>query len=176
MEGAQEVGYWGYFVVAKTERPATGLVSLGDVRDRLGGFERVPVGWRVWEHPGEPGIDAGPVVVQLAQEIQGPAMIGFVMDSDCVVIEAAGPASGSWTACLGPRLMDGYLSESGHRVEDWFLPPHEAAERLTTWAREAGLASAHPLPPALFRADVDPWAQDKFFDLLEETGLDFPDG
>lgn len=130
-------------------------------------------GWQVWEHPGEPGIDADVLAVRLAQETSAPAMIGFVMDGDCVVIEASAPASGSWTACLGPRMMAGYLSESGHRIEDWFLSPEEASSRMKEWANEAGLNPQSELPVEIFRVDIQPWAQDKFFELLEEIGLNF---
>ncbi|WP_307795320.1 hypothetical protein [Actinacidiphila acididurans] len=133
--------------------------------------ERLPGRWLVWEHPGEPGINGEQLAAALAQETGAPVLVGFVMDGDCVVIEAAGPVSGAWTACLGPRLMAGYLAEDGHLLEDWFLPPGQAASRSADWAREAG-HTVDPAPLAdLFRADVHPWAQDKFLGLLDAIGL-----
>lgn len=165
------VGYWGYFVVAKTGRGAEELSALDDVRGRLKVKEQLPEHWLVWEHPGEPGIDGEKLAPALAQETDAPVLVGFVMDSDCVVIEAAGPTSGAWTACLGPHLMAGYLSEDGQRLEDWFIPPEQAASRAADWAREAGHTIA-PAPLAdLFRADVQPRAQDEFFGLLDAIGL-----
>ena len=58
----------------------------------------------------------------LARETEAPALFGYVMGSDCVVVEAAGPESGAWTTCLARRAMAAYLGDGeGLTVEDYFL-------------------------------------------------------
>ena len=82
------------------------------------------------------------------------------MDSDCVVVEAAAPESGAWTTCLARDAMAGYLggSEDGLTVDDYFLEPHDAAERAVAWAAESGrtvLAGARSLD--VLTADPTRW-------------------
>ncbi|MFD6726665.1 hypothetical protein ACFWEZ_42290, partial [Streptomyces sp. NPDC060131] len=82
-----------------------------------------------------------------------------VMDSDCVVVEAAAPESGAWTTCLARTAMAGYLGaeRDGLTLEDYFLEPRDAAERAVAWAAEAGCA-ASPAELAGVLAD-DPAAE-----------------
>ena len=165
------MGYWGYYIVAKSEGPLEELNSLSSVRARLELAEQFLSGWQAWEHPSEPEIEEAELAAALAQETRAPSMIGYVMDSDCVVIEAASPASGTWRACLGPQLMASYLSESGDRLQDWFLSPEEAASRAARWAREAGHSVDSELLVETFRADVSPAAQRRFGEFLYQIGL-----
>ncbi len=67
----------------------------------------------------------------LAGQIGAPALFGYGMDSDCVVVEAAAPESGAWTTCLARSAMAGYLGaeKEGLTLEDYFLEPRDAAER-----------------------------------------------
>jgi hypothetical protein len=110
----------------------------------------------------------------LARETGGaPALFGYVMDSDCVVVEAAAPESGAWTTCLGRAAMAGYLGagDEGLTVEDYFLEPDDAAERAVAWAAEAGHeVNAESLIDVL-TAEADPLAENLFFRLLDRLGV-----
>jgi hypothetical protein len=126
-------------------------------------------GWQVWEYANGEG-DVGSMNA-LAQETGAPALFGYVMDSDCVAVEAAAPDSGAWTACLGRDAMAGYLGEDGLSVDDYFLEPHDAAERAVAWAAEAGQEIAAERLIDVLTADADPLAENLFFRLLDRLGV-----
>ncbi|MFI8949351.1 hypothetical protein ACIGO6_22865 [Streptomyces sp. NPDC053750] len=149
------MGYWGYFVVGRAERPLAELDALSGATDMTLHLS-APDGWQVWEFPGGDG-DVGNMN-DLAGQTGAPALFGYVMDSDCVVVEAAAPESGAWTTCLARTAMAGYLGaeKEGLTLEDYFLEPRDAAERAVAWAAEAGrTASAGELAEVL---SADPGA------------------
>ncbi|MFG2678545.1 hypothetical protein [Streptomyces sp. NPDC048392] len=178
------MGYWGYFVVGRAERPLPEMDALSGAADmtlRLA----APAGWQVWEFPGGDG-DVGNMN-DLAGQTGAPALFGYVMDSDCVAVEAAAPLSGAWTTCLARSAMAGYLGaeRDGLTLEDYFLEPRDAAERAVAWAAEAGhTASAGGLTEVLSdepgadggvapAADVGsrPVAEILFFRFLDRLGV-----
>jgi hypothetical protein len=109
----------------------------------------------------------------LAQESGAPALFGYVMDSDCVAVEAAAPESGTWTTCLARDVMAGYLGVDGEGlgVDDYFLEPADAAGRAVAWAAEAGRTV--PVEPLLdvLSSGPDPLAENLFFRLLDRLGV-----
>ncbi|MGW4550546.1 hypothetical protein ACWEN4_30020 [Streptomyces violaceorubidus] len=135
------MGYWGYFVVGRAERPLAELEALSGAAD-MTLRESAADGWQVWEFAGGDG-DVGNMN-DLAAQTGAPALFGYVMDSDCVVLEAAAPGSGAWTTCLARTAMAGYLGaeRDGLTLEDYFLEPRDAAERAVAWAAEAGRAAS----------------------------------
>ncbi|MBZ3907559.1 MULTISPECIES: hypothetical protein [Streptomyces] len=175
------MGYWGYYVVGRSERSLAELDALGGA----GGMTLCVTadgGWQVWAYPtGAPGTEAaggtGDVgnMDTLARETGAPALFGYVMDSDCVVVEAAGPESGAWTTCLARRAMARYLGDGeGRAVEDYFLEPRDAAERAVAWAAEAGRAVEEgPLADVLTSepGPADPLAENILFRLLDRLGV-----
>ncbi|MER5179487.1 hypothetical protein ABT009_14150 [Streptomyces sp. NPDC002896] len=167
------MGYWGYFVVGRSERPLAELTALQGVRDQLTLREQRAGGWQVWECPGggDATRDVGSMNT-LALETGSPALFGYVMDSDCVVVEAAGPESGAWTACLARGAMASYMGGDELTLEDYFLRPRDAAERAVAWAAEAGRdVPDEPLVEVL-NADPDPFAEALFFRLLDGLGVE----
>lgn len=165
------MGYWGYFVVGRGERPLAELDALAGTAGGMTLHTSAPDGWQVWEYPGGQG-DIGNMN-DLARETGAPALFGYVMDSDCVVVEAASPESGAWTTCLARANMAGHLEgqREGLTLEDYFLEPSDAAERAVFWAEEAGrTASADDLAEVL-TADPDPMAENLFFRLLDRLGV-----
>ncbi|MEU1270512.1 hypothetical protein [Streptomyces sp. NPDC005799] len=165
------MGYWGYYVVGRGERPLAGLDALAGAKEGMELRAEAPGGWQVWEYPSEDG-ELGNMNV-LAAQTGAPALFGYVMDSASVVVEAAAPESGAWTTCLGRAAMAGYLDagNEGLTLEDYFLEPREAAERAVTWAAEAGHeVSAEPLVEVL-TAEPDLLAENLFFRLLDRLGV-----
>ncbi|NNN31621.1 hypothetical protein HLK59_14855 [Streptomyces sp. S3(2020)] len=164
------MGYWGYFVVGRSERP------LGEL-DALAGAEGLTLraeasgGWQVWEYPSGEG-DVGSMN-SLARETGAPALFGYVMDSDCVVVEAAGPQSGAWTTCLARTAMARYIGAGNEdlTLEDYFLEPRDAAERAVSWAKEAGHAVVAERLVEVLTADPDPLAENLFFRLLDRLAV-----
>ncbi|MFM9369485.1 hypothetical protein [Streptomyces sp. Da 82-17] len=162
------MGFWGYYVVGHGERPLAELGGLGGVRDGLALHESRAEGWQIWE-ASVPDVGS---MDRLAADSGAPALFGFVMDSACVAVEAAGPESGAWNACLAPDAMAAFLAAEGKEPDDLFLPPRDAAERAVAWAEEAGRApaSAEDLAKVL-RAPAEPSAELLFFRFLERLGL-----
>ncbi|NEA62380.1 hypothetical protein [Streptomyces sp. SID12488] len=177
------MGYWGYLIVGRSERPLAETDALRAVRGALTSRERRDDGWQVWEYPSGDG-DVGSMNT-LAMETGAPALFGYVMDSHCVVLEAAAPASGAWTTCLAREAMAGYLGAgqgegegeaegeegAGLTLDDYFLEPGDAAERAVGWAAEAGhTVNAAPLLDVL-TSEPDPLAENLFFRFLDRLGV-----
>jgi hypothetical protein len=104
------MGYWGYFVGGRAGRPLGALAALADAAG-LAERSTAPDGWQVWEYPSRDGAVGN--MAELARETGAPALFGYVMDSASVVIEAAGPESGAWTACLGRTALAAQLAGGG---------------------------------------------------------------
>ncbi|MCL8011780.1 hypothetical protein [Streptomyces sp. AS02] len=164
------MGYWGYFVVGRGERPLAELDALAGA-EGMALRDSAPGGWQVWEYPSGDG-EVGNMN-DLARETGAPALFGYVMDSDCVVVEAAAPDSGAWTTCLARAAMAGYLGagDEGLTLEDYFLEPQDAAERAVAWAAEAGHEVNAESVIDVFTADADPLAENLFFRLLDRLGV-----
>ncbi|GAA5027869.1 hypothetical protein [Streptomyces siamensis] len=164
------MGYWGYYVVGRSEAPLAELDTLAGARGMvLRGT--APAGWQVWEYPGGDG-DVGNMNA-LARETGAPALFGYVMDSDCVAVEAAAPESGAWTTCLAREAMAGYLGggEDELGVDDYFLEPGDAAARAVAWAAEAGHAVTAESLLDVLTAGPDPLAENLFFRFLDRLGV-----
>ncbi|MFD3835076.1 hypothetical protein ACFWWC_02255 [Streptomyces sp. NPDC058642] len=164
------MGYWGYFVVGRSERPLEELDALAGA-EGLSLRAEASGGWQVWEYPSGEG-DVGSMN-SLARETGAPALFGYVMDSDCVVVEAAGPLSGAWTTCLARAAMAEYIGadKEGLTLEDYFLEPRDAAERAVSWAEEAGHAVTPEELVEVLTADPDPLAENLFFRLLDRLAV-----
>ncbi|MFJ7075950.1 hypothetical protein [Streptomyces sp. NPDC098781] len=164
------MGYWGYYVVGRAERPLAELDALAGA-EGLTLREEAPGGWQVWEYPSGDG-ELGNMN-DLARETAAPALFGYVMDSASVVVEAAAPESGAWTTCLARAAMARFLgaSDEGLTVEDYFLEPPDAAERAVAWAVEAGHEVNAESVVDVLTAEADPLAENLFFRLLDRLGV-----
>jgi len=162
------MGFWGYYVVGNGGRPLAELDALAPVRDGIALHEQRADGWQIWEASAP---DVGSMG-KLAQDSGAPALFGFVMDSACVAVEAAGPESGAWNACLAPEAMATFLATEGKEPDDLFLPSQDAAERAAAWALEAGRTPA-PVKDLVrvLTAPADPSAELLFFRFIERLGL-----
>ncbi|MEU8980066.1 hypothetical protein [Streptomyces sp. NPDC048309] len=170
------MGYWGYYVVGRSERPLAELDALAEAGGGGGLVLRTtaPDGWQVWEYPSGQG-EMGNMTT-LARETGAPALFGYVMDSDCVAVEAAAPDGGAWTACLAREAMARYVGGEGELgVDDYFLEPADAVDWAVAWAAEAGhTVPAQPLLGVLTEAS-DPergqLAENLFFRFLDRLGV-----
>jgi len=166
------MGYWGYYVVGRSERPLAELDALTGTSGMVL-LSSAPDGWQVWEYPGGDGDGDVGSMNTLARETGAPALFGYVLDSECVIVEAAAPESGAWTTCLVRAAMARYLGAGGEGlgVDDYFLEPADAAERAVAWAAEAGHAvAAEPLLDVL-TANPDLLAENLLFRFLDRLGV-----
>ncbi|MFE6623597.1 hypothetical protein [Streptomyces sp. NPDC057740] len=164
------MGYWGYFVVGRGERPLAELDALAGA-EGMTLREEAPGGWQVWEYPSGDGAVGS--MNALAGETGAPALFGYVMDSASVVVEAAAPESGAWTTCLARGAMAGYLGadDEGLTLEDYFLDASDAAERAVAWAAEAGHEVNTESVIDVLTSEADPLAENLFFRLLDRLGV-----
>ncbi|MGW3495079.1 hypothetical protein [Streptomyces sp. NPDC001020] len=167
--------YWGYYIVGRSERPLAELGALAGAQD-MTLLRRAPGGWQVWRYPSGDGSIGS--MNALAEETGAPALFGYVMNGDCVAVEAAAPRSGAWTACLVRGAMAGYVAggsgDEGLGLDDYFLPPRDAAERAVGWAAEAGHEVAAGQVAEVLEAGPGPdgeGAESLFFDLLDRLGV-----
>ncbi|MFC9130935.1 hypothetical protein ACFT4A_29385 [Streptomyces sp. NPDC057099] len=165
------MGYWGYFVVGRAEQPLAELAALPGAEGGMTPHSSAPGGWQLWEYPSGDG-DIGSMN-DLARETGAPSLFGYVMNSECVVLEAAAPESGAWTTCLARTAMAGYLGadREGLTLEDYFLEPRDAAERAVRWAAEAGHEVNADALVDVLTSDPDPLAENLFFRFLDRLGV-----
>ncbi|MFC7307334.1 hypothetical protein ACFQVC_24300 [Streptomyces monticola] len=162
------MGFWGYYIVARSDRQLADLDALSGVREGLSLHERRPGGWQIWE-AAVPEVGS---MSKLAQDTGAPALFGFVMNSECVAVEAAGPESGAWNACLARDAMAGFLAGDDKEPDDLFLPPRDAAERAVDWAQEAGCVPAAAADlVAVLTGPAEPSAELLFFRFLDRLGI-----
>ncbi|WP_329118254.1 hypothetical protein [Streptomyces sp. NBC_01465] len=166
------MGFWGYYVVGRSDGPLDALGALADVRDGLALHEERDGGWQVWRRPSEPEVgDMGALARGVAKETGLPALFAFVMGGECVVVEAAAPVGGSWFACLGREAMARYLGADGLVLEDLFLGAREATARAVEWAGEAGLVAQERALADVLHAQQGPSAEELLDRFLDRLGL-----
>jgi hypothetical protein len=166
------MGWWGSLIVGRSEQQIAELSALEEygqtleLRCELGG------GWQVWAHDGAElasGVESW--LPAFAAECRSPVLTAFFLDSDCADVRGFGAGSGLWSACLGRRSMQGYLSEDGLHVDDMFPSPQAAGGLAARWSAEAGYAADESALVRLFEVDSDPFAEPLFDDLLDALGL-----
>ncbi|MEV0092016.1 hypothetical protein [Streptomyces sp. NPDC050738] len=168
------MGFWGYYIVGRSDRPLDELGALADVRAGLVLHEERRDGWQVWRRPSDPDGDAGDMGALargVAKETGLPALFAFVMGGECVVVEAAAPVGGSWFGCLGREAMARYLGADGLVLEDLFLGAREAAVRAVEWAGEAGLAAQERALLDVLHLREGPPAEELLDRFLDRLGL-----
>ncbi|MEU1459933.1 hypothetical protein ABZ467_04420 [Streptomyces sp. NPDC005727] len=127
--------------------------------------------WRLWSLEGETSLDEENLV-ELVDVTGHPVLAGFVMDSDCVVLEGRTRDQETWRACLDRTAMSAYMAEADQFVDDWFLSPEEAAERAVAWARAADLTPAPKAIVEVLSKRSDPFVEDLFQELLDSLGIE----
>ncbi|MGV9247232.1 hypothetical protein [Streptomyces sp. NPDC003710] len=163
------MGYWGSLIVVRHRQPLHGAAAFAD-REQVELLQERADDWRLWSLEGQTSLDEESLI-ELVEVTGHPVLAGFVMDSDCLVLEGRTRNQATWRACLDRAAMSAYMAENGQSVDEWFLGPEEAAERAVVWARAAGLT---PLPETI--ADVlsrrsDPFVEDLFQGFLDGLGI-----
>jgi hypothetical protein len=167
------MGFWGSFVLCKTDQPLD-EVEVINARDEGVEWTRAYAdGWQVGQYAGTDIVSDAPRLLEDLTELTGaPTLIGFVLDSDCIDVQGFGTASGHFHACIDRECMSGYLQDANMAVEQLYLPPDEAAARAAAWATEASLHPDHDALVHLFtNARCDPTVDKLFFDFIKALGI-----
>lgn len=147
------MGFWGYFIVARSEQALADLDAISELcsSDQGSEWEAELVGhwadgsWQFLQvHRGNPSAVEW-LADHLSAETGAPALAIYVQDSDCGYIVAASPAGHGWRGYLAPDIA----------VTAYDMPPLNAsveqiAEAASGWAVEgARVADAGAITAAL---------------------------
>jgi hypothetical protein len=146
------MGFWGYFIVARSEQPMADLDAISTLCSR-DGLDQAGEVWGHWSdgswqflqvHRGDPSAVEW-LAGRLSAETGAPALAIYVLDSDCGEVVAAGPLSGGWRGYLAPD----------NAITGYDMPPldssvEQIAEAAAGWAAEAGrVADAEAITAAM---------------------------
>jgi hypothetical protein len=146
------VGYWGTFIVARSDQPVTELDGLKAAADQVAWQRTGGDGWQVVQiHRGPKGWDSRPLpadwerlLVFVMQQTGHPVLAAVVLDSDGAQLIGYSPHAGRWggwlmleriIAHLDPAALPyAYEDENGEiqvdEGEDYQRRLREARERL----------------------------------------------
>lgn len=129
------MGYWGHLLVARSNGPLAGFRE-GRVFGEPEGEQRLSHDWTLLRIAGNHPPDLEVALRPLVSRIGAPALVAFVLDSDCAVIRATSPAGARWGSVVNRELAGSYDG-----IEGYDTPDHGLSGALR-WAREAGLTPA----------------------------------
>ena len=120
-------------------------------------------GWRLHRRDGDGG-DLRGAIVALSQASGQPALVAYVIDSDCAQVEAAAPNGATWSAMLNPEVA----------VESYEAPeppdPEVVIEAASAWAGEAELSLDRAQLRSVLTAEFE-FAEEAFAALLAGLGI-----
>ncbi|MDQ6713256.1 MAG: hypothetical protein M3Z28_08735 [Candidatus Dormibacteraeota bacterium] len=158
------MGFWGHLLLARDNRP------LGTLREAraFGQPEherRLDRGWSVLWVGREPP-DLRSALTPVVAATRAPALVAYVLDSDCAAIEALTPSGLRWTGVLKPATA----ADSYEAVVAQYDGASTAVAGAIRWSREAGLTpSEADLRKAL--TDEPDFAEEAFDQLLVGLGV-----
>jgi hypothetical protein len=149
------MGYWGHLIATGSSQDLLGTPALASFGDEQAAAEGSP-GWQVYQVFGaEPDLTGA--ARALASETGAPAIVAYVLDSDCAVVRAAAPDGALWAAVVNSQ-----------RAEEYGAPvsaPDEALARAVTWAEAAHVNHDDDLIRSALVTDST-FAEDQFLALL----------
>ncbi|HEY9286867.1 MAG TPA: hypothetical protein VIT43_02475 [Candidatus Dormibacteraeota bacterium] len=158
------MGYWGHLLLAWTKDPLAALTearAFGEPEDE----RRLIEDWSLLRAGHEPP-DLRTALASVVQATRMPALVAYVLDSDCAVLEAQTPAGLRWTAVLNRATAEA----SYEGVADGVLPVDQVMAGAIGWANEAGLKpDQQMLSRALTEQAV--FVEDLFDELLVGLGI-----
>lgn len=163
------MGYWGSLIVVNSRQPLNEFSDFTHAR-QLELLQERGGNWRIWSLEGTDSLDDADLG-RLVDLTGMPVLVGFVMDSDCLVLEGRTKNQDTWRSCLDRQSMAAYMAENGQVLEDWFLSPEEAADSAVAWARDAGFAVTREGLIEVFKERADPYVEDLFQKLLKRLGI-----
>jgi hypothetical protein len=166
------MGFWVSFVLVRGQRSVLEWPALAEYEDSLG-HEEQHGPWLLARFEGGDLEGHGEALIpDLAQESGAPALMGFVLDSDAVELDACSASGGYWRACLVRNVMRGYCEDDDSDFGVYLLPS-AAVAAAASWAKDAGLTSQLPALETVFAVEEAEMfeAENVFFDLLRALGL-----
>lgn len=166
------MGFWGSLVLCRPSGHLSEVEAIASRDESVTETARPGGDWRIGQCEDTALIDdADAFLRDLVAESGAPALLGYVLDSDCVDLVAMGAVSGLWRSCLNREAMQSYAQDQV--LDESILRPEAAAERAALWAADAGLQPDLPAVLSVFsRAGDDVlFAESLFFDLVNALGV-----
>lgn len=129
------MGYWGFLIAAKSDDD---LGRLAEQEPFGGDYLKVePLGGG-WQHAWVAGAEEDPDmhagISAIANATGAPAIIAYILDSDCGPVVATTPAGDTWTGTLAKST-----AMSNYQMPDDGISPDTATDTLIRWGEVAGL-------------------------------------
>jgi hypothetical protein len=165
------MGFWGSLVLCRPGGDLSEVHAIVSRDESVMEIARPGGDWRIGQCEDTALIeDAEAFLRDLVAESGAPAVLGYVLDSDCVDLVAMGAASGVWRSCLNREAMRAY--DEGYLLDESILRAEAAAERAAQWAAEADLQPNRPLLLSVFsRTGEILFAESLFFELVDALGV-----
>ena len=128
------MGYWGHFLVARSTRRLTDLREVG-IFGQPEDEQDLVAEWKLLRIAGNHPPDLQRALAPVVAATRAPALVAFVLDSDCAVINGQSQSGVRWAGVLNRGLATSYDG----LLETYDTPDHGLSGAMR-WAREAGLA------------------------------------
>ncbi|MFC1408861.1 hypothetical protein ACEZCY_06130 [Streptacidiphilus sp. N1-12] len=159
------MGFFGDFVLARSERPLLELPLFGSAAgcddghtDCLSMCWPRPGGWQTLQvSHGLPDNDQDRWLRELVSATGSPVMIASVMDSDRCEVRGLAPSGATWSVPLD------LATAADHGTGQ--------SERIAVWADEAGLTADREALLTALTTRSAPFVEDLFFQLVDACGL-----
>jgi hypothetical protein len=156
------VGYSGYLVLGRAGGTLADLPAVSAFGENLGDGARLEDGWQLLQVDAEEP-DPDSAVAALVAATGHPALVAYVLDSDCAVVKASGPDGSRWSATLNPVV-----------AEDYGAPPtgdlDTTVAAARAWSAAAGLTPSEADLRAALSEDAT-FAEDLCSRLLVGLGI-----
>ncbi len=96
------------------------------------------------------GEAAVPLLRQICQKTDAPALSAFVFESDCAFVGAAEPTGSIWNTCLARHFVASLDNLNEIEMASRYGLPSESATRGVAWAQAASLVPDRPSLEAVF--------------------------
>ena len=139
-------------LLLRTITPLADIAALHPFEGWLAQDLALPGNW--WRCSYDFHIGEDNLVTNLAAEIDGPVILGYVIDDTVTIITAAAPGLPEADVALGPTQHTTHDDQITYTVENWpVLPPQDALTHLLRWSALAGLTADRAATAALLNYD-----------------------
>lgn len=129
------MGYWGFLIAAKSDDDLGQLAELEPFGGDYLKVEPLGDGWQqAWVAGAEEDPDMHAGISAIANATGSPAIVAYILDSDCGPVVATTHAGDTWTGTLAKST-----AMSSYQMPDDGISPDTATDTLAAWAELADL-------------------------------------
>lgn len=133
------MGEFATYVGARTRRPVESIGSLGELTEGAVSSQEFGAWVSSVVMEEELYLEADTVLAELREETGAGAMVGQLIDSDCLWVAAVAADGVRFQCCLARGATRDYLEEDDLDIDSEFLDPAAGVVALSRWSEGAGL-------------------------------------